>query len=44
MMELPKKYTASSAHKEVVLEQHLVSQLVQSQGYAPRITTGRLPQ
>ena len=35
-MELPKKHTASSAHKEIVLEQHLVSQLVLGQGYVER--------
>jgi type I restriction enzyme, R subunit len=36
MMELPKKHAASSAHKEIVLEQHLVSQLIQGQGYIER--------
>jgi type I restriction enzyme, R subunit len=36
MIELPKKHTASSVHKEIVLEQHLVSQLVQGQGYVER--------
>jgi type I restriction enzyme, R subunit len=36
MKELPKKHAASSAHKEIVLEQHLVSQLVQGQGYVER--------
>jgi type I restriction enzyme R subunit len=36
MMELPKKHAASSAHKEIVLEQHLVSQLVQGHGYVER--------
>src|SRR5437764_11925734 len=30
------RHAASSAHKEVVLEQHLVSQLVQGQGYVER--------
>ena len=36
MMEFPKKHAASSAHKEIVLEQHLVSQLVQGHGYVER--------
>jgi type I restriction enzyme, R subunit len=36
MKELPKKHAASSAHKEIVLEQHLVSQLIQGQGYVER--------
>jgi len=35
MTEFP-KYAATSAHKEVVLEQHLISQLVQKQGYLER--------
>jgi putative transposase len=35
-MESPKKHAATSAHKEIVLEQHLVSQLVHGQGYAER--------
>jgi type I restriction enzyme R subunit len=30
------KHPASSAHKEIVLEQHLVTQLVQGQGYVER--------
>ncbi len=30
------KHPASSVHREIVLEQHLVSQLVQGQGYFER--------
>ena len=30
------KHPASSVHREIVLEQHLVSQLVQGQGYLER--------
>jgi type I restriction enzyme R subunit len=36
MKDLPKRHAASSAHKETVLEQHLVSQLIQGQGYIGR--------
>jgi hypothetical protein len=36
MKKTPKKHAASSAHKEIVLEQHLVTQLVQGQGYIER--------